>query len=96
MGLVELSTDIDAVLARAELVITATSSPEKIIRPGSLKRGAVVCDISRPSNVSEEVKRSRPMSWLSTGGSWKCRAGPTWAGTSAWNPAWPMPAWRKR
>ncbi|HOB86663.1 MAG TPA: aminotransferase class III-fold pyridoxal phosphate-dependent enzyme [Bacillota bacterium] len=60
MGLFELSTHIDAVLARAELVITATSSPEKIIRPGSLKRGAVVCDISRPSNVSEEVKRSRP------------------------------------
>jgi acetylornithine/succinyldiaminopimelate/putrescine aminotransferase/predicted amino acid dehydrogenase len=59
-GLVEFSTDIDAVLARADVVISATSATEKVIHAGNLKAGAIVCDISRPANVSEEVDRARP------------------------------------
>lgn len=59
-GLIEFSTDIDAVLARADVVISATSATEKVIHAGNLKPGAIVCDISRPANVSEEVDAARP------------------------------------
>jgi len=59
-GLIEFSTDIDAVLSRADVVISATSTTGKVIHAGNLKEGAVVCDISRPANVSEEVDEARP------------------------------------
>ncbi len=59
-GLIEFSTDIDSVLARTDVVISATSATEKVIHAGNLKAGAIVCDISRPANVSEEVDRARP------------------------------------
>jgi len=59
-GLIEFSTDIDTVLARADVVISATSATEKVIHAGNLKTGAIVCDISRPANVSEEVDEARP------------------------------------
>lgn len=59
-GLIEFSTDIDTVLARADIVISATSATEKVIHAGNLKKGAIVCDISRPANVSEEVDAARP------------------------------------
>jgi len=59
-GIIEFSTDIDAILARADIVISATSATEKVIHAGNLKRGAIVCDISRPANVSEEVDAARP------------------------------------
>jgi len=59
-GLIEFSTDIDNVLSRADVVISATSATGKVIHAGNLKEGAVVCDISRPANVSEEVDDARP------------------------------------
>lgn len=60
LGLIEFSTEIDTVLARADVVVSATSSEGKIIHAGNLKRDAIVCDVSRPANVSEEVDRARP------------------------------------
>ncbi len=59
-GIIEFSTDIDNVLAQADIVISATSATEKVIHAGNLKQGAVVCDISRPPNVNEEVDQARP------------------------------------
>ncbi len=59
-GLIDFSTDIDTVLSRADVVISATSATGKVIHAGNLKEGAVVCDISRPANVSEEVDEARP------------------------------------
>ncbi len=59
-GLITFSTDINAVLAGADIVISATSATEKVIHAGNLKKGAIVCDISRPANVSEEVDQARP------------------------------------
>jgi acetylornithine/succinyldiaminopimelate/putrescine aminotransferase/predicted amino acid dehydrogenase len=59
-GLVRFSTDINAVLAKADIVISATSATEKVIHAGNLKEGAITCDISRPANVSEEVDAARP------------------------------------
>ncbi len=59
-GVVLLSSDIDAVLPGADVVITATNSLGKLVTPDNLKLGAVVCDLSRPPNVSREVADRRP------------------------------------
>jgi len=58
--LISVSTSTNEVLPRADVVISATSTMGKLIHPGNLKQGAVVCDISRPANVSEEVEVVRP------------------------------------
>ncbi|MGE5674542.1 MAG: aminotransferase class III-fold pyridoxal phosphate-dependent enzyme [Mycobacterium leprae] len=59
-GLLMITTDIDAHLPEADLVVTATSTAEAIVTPQNLKHGAAVCDISRPPNVSRAVKEARP------------------------------------
>lgn len=48
------------VLADADLVLVATNSTERFIQPDLLKAGAIVCDISRPANVSLAIADSRP------------------------------------
>lgn len=55
-----LTVDSRAHLPRADLILAATSSLEALITPDVLKRSAVVCDMSRPSNVSKEVLEERP------------------------------------
>jgi acetylornithine/succinyldiaminopimelate/putrescine aminotransferase/predicted amino acid dehydrogenase len=60
LGIILFSTDLNAILAKADVVISATSATEKVINAGNLKAGAIVCDISRPANVSEEVDAARP------------------------------------
>ncbi len=57
---VTISTAIDMVLSQAGVVVSATNNMGRLIHPGNLKHGAVVCDISRPANVSEAVDRARP------------------------------------
>lgn len=59
-GLFIISSDIDQVIPKADVVICATSSPNTLLQANNLKFGAVVCDISRPGNVSLDVKESRP------------------------------------
>jgi predicted amino acid dehydrogenase len=46
-------------LSQADLVLTATSAVGAIIRPRHLKIGAVVCDMSRPRDVSRETAAER-------------------------------------
>jgi acetylornithine/succinyldiaminopimelate/putrescine aminotransferase/predicted amino acid dehydrogenase len=58
--LISVSTSINEVLPRADVIVSATNNMGKLIHPGNLKQGAVVCDISRPANVSEEVEQLRP------------------------------------
>mgnify|MGYP000862497152 CR=1 FL=1 len=55
-----LTTDAFTHLPSADVVVAATSSPEALIQPDMLKWGAVVCDMSRPANVSRDVARQRP------------------------------------
>lgn len=55
-----LTTDAPKHIPSADVIITATSSPEVLIQPSMLKWGAVVCDMSRPANVSRDVVRERP------------------------------------
>jgi acetylornithine/succinyldiaminopimelate/putrescine aminotransferase/acyl-CoA synthetase (AMP-forming)/AMP-acid ligase II/predicted amino acid dehydrogenase/acyl carrier protein len=54
------STAASEWLPRVDVVITATSSTAALIQPESLAAGAVVCDISRPSNVDPRVHEMRP------------------------------------
>jgi acetylornithine/succinyldiaminopimelate/putrescine aminotransferase/predicted amino acid dehydrogenase len=49
------SSELAAELQRADLVLVATSSTERFISPEHLKPGAIVCDLSRPANVSHEI-----------------------------------------
>jgi acetylornithine/succinyldiaminopimelate/putrescine aminotransferase/predicted amino acid dehydrogenase len=55
-----LTTALDEVLPRADVVIAATSAPASLISPGRLHPGAVICDLARPANVTTEVAVARP------------------------------------
>ncbi len=55
-----ISARLDEMLPMADVTISATNSIAKFITPDILKIGAVICDISRPKNVSEMVEQERP------------------------------------
>jgi predicted amino acid dehydrogenase len=56
---VRISRDIADGLREADVVVTVTSAVDAIILPEHLKRGAVVCDVARPRDVSMRVARER-------------------------------------
>ena len=53
------TTDLDQV-READALVTVTSAGAAIVQPHHLKPGAVVCDVSRPRDVSVRVARERP------------------------------------
>lgn len=55
---VSTSTDIND-LTKAHLIITVTSAIDSIIEPRHLRRGAVICDVARPRDVSRKVVEER-------------------------------------
>ncbi|MBN1874020.1 MAG: shikimate dehydrogenase [Anaerolineae bacterium] len=55
---VVISEDVSTI-STAEVVLTVTSSGGNLIQPEMLRRGAVVCDVSRPRDVSWQVSRAR-------------------------------------
>ncbi|MCD4738964.1 MAG: shikimate dehydrogenase [Anaerolineae bacterium] len=57
-GEVVLSLDINDI-REAEVVVTVTSAGGNLVRPEYLRRGAVVCDVSRPRDVSWQVAQAR-------------------------------------
>jgi fatty aldehyde-generating acyl-ACP reductase len=46
-------------VCEADLVLSATSAADSVIQPEYLKRGAIVCDIALPPDVSPRVKQER-------------------------------------
>lgn len=50
-GCVRVATDLES-LPRADLILSVTSNVGAIIEPWHLKTGVVVCDVSRPRDVS--------------------------------------------
>lgn len=56
---VAISTDIRDI-KEADLIITVTSAIETVIEPEFLKTGAVVCDVARPRDISQDVADKRP------------------------------------
>ena len=47
-------------LPKAQFIITVTSAIDTIIEPKHLRKGAVVCDVARPRDVSQQVAKQRP------------------------------------
>ncbi|ARU40469.1 hypothetical protein CCB80_04660 [Armatimonadetes bacterium Uphvl-Ar1] len=47
-------------LRQADVVVTVTSSESDLVLPEHLKQGAIVCDVSRPRDVSVRVAKERP------------------------------------
>src|SRR5215471_3411429 len=56
---VTLHTNVAEGLREADVVVTVSSAAEAIVEPEFLKRGAVVCDVARPRDVSIRVARER-------------------------------------
>lgn len=56
---VNVSDDINSI-RQAHFVITVTSAVDTVIEPQHLRRGAVVCDVARPRDVSRQVAEQRP------------------------------------
>ena len=54
---VRWTTDLGASAAQSDLIFLATSSPEELLRSDMVQAGTVVCDLSRPANVSEDLYR---------------------------------------
>lgn len=55
----EATVDIERI-QEADAVVTVTSSDSAVILPQHLKPGAIVCDVSRPRDVSVRVAKERP------------------------------------
>lgn len=56
---VRTSNNVKKSLKQADVVLTVTSALDTIVEPEDLKPGAVVCDVSRPRNVSKQVAEQR-------------------------------------
>ncbi len=55
---VNISTNIKTV-KEADIIVTATSWPEALIKDEHLKQGAVVYEVSQPRNVSQSIIKNR-------------------------------------
>jgi fatty aldehyde-generating acyl-ACP reductase len=55
---VEASDDMNRIV-EAQLIITVTSAIGAVIEPQHLQKGAVVCDVARPRDVSRQVVEQR-------------------------------------
>lgn len=47
-------------LVEADVVVTVTSSDTDLILPEHIKKGAIICDVARPRDVSVRVAKERP------------------------------------
>ncbi len=56
---VRVTDNIAEGLRDADLIVTVTSAVDAIIEPEHLRRGAVVCDVARPRDVSVRVAKER-------------------------------------
>ncbi len=54
---VRWTTDLAATVAQVDLIFLATSSPGELLKSDMVRPGTVVCDLSRPPNVSDELAR---------------------------------------
>lgn len=56
---VNISTNPQNSIRKADVIISVTGSAETVIHPQDLKSGAVVCDVARPRDVSRQVAQER-------------------------------------
>jgi predicted amino acid dehydrogenase len=62
------SVDVTTALREADIVVVATSSSNVLIEPSLFKHGAVVLDITQPSNLPKDLQKLRPDLVLVTAG----------------------------
>ncbi len=55
----KVTANTKGALKAADIVIAVTSAVDTLIEPEDLKTGAIVCDVSRPRNVSRRVVEAR-------------------------------------
>ncbi len=63
-----VSTDVREAVPRGDLILTATTSTQELIRPADLRTGAVVCELSLPHDVGRQVAVERPDVLVTEGG----------------------------
>ncbi len=56
---VHITSDIKQALSQGQIILTVTSAVDTLIGPQDLLPGAIVCDVSRPRNVSLQVAQER-------------------------------------
>jgi acetylornithine/succinyldiaminopimelate/putrescine aminotransferase/predicted amino acid dehydrogenase len=54
---VRWTTELAATVASSDLVFLATSTPGELLRSEMVQPGTVLCDLSRPANVGEDLHR---------------------------------------
>ncbi|MCX7795723.1 MAG: aminotransferase class III-fold pyridoxal phosphate-dependent enzyme [bacterium] len=59
-GYITITTNLLSAVSSSDIIVTATNSPRELIEPSYIKFGAIICDISRPPNVSPLIKELRP------------------------------------
>ena len=65
---ITITTDIDQHLPSAHIVLTATNAVAPFIASRHLRRGAMVCDVSRPFNIAPDLIEQRSDLRLVSGG----------------------------
>lgn len=63
-----VSVDAASMLPEADIVVCCTSSTEQLVHEDWVRPSAVVCDVSRPSNVGSDVRAQRPDVMVLEGG----------------------------
>ena len=58
-GRVSVTDNVADGLKNADVIVTVTSAADAVILPEHLKKGAVVCDVARPRDVSVRVAKER-------------------------------------
>lgn len=56
---VHITDNVESALNKGDIIITVTSSVDTVIDPKHIKKGAIICDVARPRDVSMEVARKR-------------------------------------
>ena len=74
-GHLEFFDDPAAGVARAHIVIAATSAPHALIDAADLAPNAIVCDVAQPPNIPHDVGRIRPDVTVFDGGIVRLPAG---------------------
>src|SRR5262245_16472593 len=68
LRVIDNACDVHQALLEANVVVTATSVVDDLVAAEDIKRRGIVCDISRPPNVSRVVKMNRPDVFVMEGG----------------------------
>lgn len=76
-GSIEISVDRERYLPDVDIVVCCTSTTDRIVQAETLRPSAVVCDVSRPSNVAAGLATERPDVMLLDGGVVRMPAGST-------------------